>query len=72
VAGPEEGPLVDVTTALRELCGPVDVEIAQKLRPKCIRANYGAQGALNAVHCTDLPEDGFLECRFFFQVLEKV
>jgi hypothetical protein len=25
----------------------------------------------NAVHCTDLPEDGTLECEYFFSIMQK-
>ena len=46
-----------------------DVQIAQTLRPNCLRAKYGKSSLLNAVHCTDSPEDGVLECQYFFQTL---
>mmetsp|Transcript_21503 Transcript_21503/g.54930 ORF Transcript_21503/g.54930 Transcript_21503/m.54930 type:complete len:341 (-) Transcript_21503:116-1138(-) len=54
---------------LRELCGPYDVEIAKHLRPGTIRANLGRDNVHNAVHCTDLPEDGILESQYFFSIL---
>ena len=54
------------TKALRSFTGPYDVEIARTLRPASLRARFGRAASLNAVHCTDLPEDGVLECRFFF------
>lgn len=38
-------------------------EIARYLRPGTIRAHYGKNKIQNAVHCTDLPEDGLLEVR---------
>eukprot|EP00287_Rhodomonas_sp_CCMP768_P002700 CAMPEP_0196731284 /NCGR_PEP_ID=MMETSP1091-20130531/11090_1 /TAXON_ID=302021 /ORGANISM="Rhodomonas sp., Strain CCMP768" /LENGTH=396 /DNA_ID=CAMNT_0042074413 /DNA_START=109 /DNA_END=1300 /DNA_ORIENTATION=+ len=47
--------------ALRELVGPHDPELARVLRPKTLRAQFGADKVMNAVHCTDLPEDGLLE-----------
>ena len=53
----------------RELCGPFDPEIARKLRPNSIRARFGIDRVKNAVHCTDLPKDGGLECQYFFQTL---
>ena len=53
----------------RALCGPHDPDIAKTLRPKTIRANFGLDRVRNSVHCTDLPEDGVLECEFFFKVL---
>lgn len=52
--------------ALRELCGPPDPEIARVLRPKSLRAQFGSDKVKAAVHCTDLPEDGELECSYFF------
>jgi nucleoside-diphosphate kinase len=52
--------------ALRELCGAHDPEIAQHLHPNSLRALYGASKVKNAVHCTDLPEDGPLEVDYFF------
>ena len=57
--------------ALRELCGPLDPEMARNVRPKTIRAYYGKDKAKNAVHCTDLIEDGVLESEYFFNVLQK-
>ena len=39
----------------------IQQEIARHLRPTTLRALYGKDKAHNAVHCTDLPEDGELE-----------
>lgn len=36
-------------------------EIARHLRPRTLRALFGVDKVRNAVHCTDLPEDGLLE-----------
>ena len=36
-------------------------EIARKLRPNTLRAQFGKTKVQNAIHCTDLPEDGLLE-----------
>lgn len=47
----------------REFCGPADPEIARHLRPETLRAVFGKTKIQNAVHCTDLPEDGLLEVR---------
>jgi len=55
--------------ALRELCGAHDPDIANHLHPNSLRAQYGESKVKNAVHCTDLPEDGPLEVDYFFQVL---
>jgi len=63
----------DIVTEIREFAGPVDVEIAQELYPDSLRARFGVgPGAgSNAVHCTDLPEDGILECKYFFSLLNS-
>jgi len=55
--------------AVRELCGAHDPEIANHLHPHSLRAQYGESKVKNAVHCTDLPEDGPLEVDYFFQLL---
>lgn len=36
-------------------------EIGKQLRPNTLRAKYGNTKIQNAVHCSDLPEDGLLE-----------
>ena len=38
-------------------------EMSRLLRPNTLRALYGKDQVKNAVHCTDLPEDGVLEVR---------
>jgi len=55
--------------ALRELCGAHDPEIAGHLQTSSLRALYGETKTKNAVHCTDLPEDGPLEVDYFFTIL---
>ena len=55
--------------AVRELCGAHDPEIASHLHPNSLRALHGESKVKNAVHCTDLPEDGPLELDYFFQIL---
>lgn len=55
--------------SFRTLCGPHDPEIARVLRPQSLRARFGADKIKNAVHCSDLPEDGVLEVEFFFRIL---
>lgn len=54
----------------RRVCGPWDVDFAKELRPDSIRAKFGEDTVQNAVHCTDLPEDGELESKYFFQILQ--
>ena len=51
---------------IRQISGPYDPQIAKHIRPKSLRAQFGIDKAQNAIHCTDLPEDGKLESEFFF------
>lgn len=59
------------TMTFREFCGPADPEIARHLRPGTLRAIFGKTKIQNAVHCTDLPEDGLLEVQYFFKILDN-
>eukprot|EP01084_Bolivina_argentea_P269538 458115_1 len=52
----------------REFVGPSDPEIAKVIRPNSLRAKYGIDRIKNAIHCTDLEDDGKLESNFFFQL----
>ena len=61
----------DVVSRFRELAGPVDPEMARAVRPKSLRAAFGFDKVRNAVHCTDLPEDGALETNYFFKILQE-
>lgn len=62
----------DVVQRFRELTGPLDPELARVLKPKSLRALFGADVALNAIHCSDLTEDGDMECRYFFNTLAEL
>uniref|UniRef100_A0A8C5U630 Nucleoside diphosphate kinase homolog 7 n=1 Tax=Malurus cyaneus samueli TaxID=2593467 RepID=A0A8C5U630_9PASS len=57
----------DPAKVFRDFCGPSDPELARHLRPGTLRAVFGKDKIQNAVHCTDLPEDGLLEVRLFFK-----
>ena len=57
--------------SFRELAGPADPEIAKSLRPDTLRARFGLDKVRNAIHCTDLPEDGNLDSEYFFSILQK-
>lgn len=59
----------DVVEQFREFTGPVDPKLAKVVRPESLRARFGKDLVHNAVHCTDLPEDGEMECRYFFETL---
>lgn len=59
----------NIPTLFREFVGPSDPELARKLRPDSLRARFGVDKILNAVHCTDLPDDAELELEYFFRLL---
>lgn len=63
-------PGTDIVQAFREFCGPSDAQMAQRLRPNSLRARFGVDRIKNAVHCTDLVEDGVLEVEYFFKILQ--
>jgi len=52
--------------AVRDLCGPRDIEVAKRVRAASLRARFGASAGASGVHCTDLAQDGVLECEFVF------
>lgn len=58
-----------IVQEFRQFCGPNDPELAVHLRPKSIRAHFGADKIKNGIHCTDLPDDGPLEVEYFFKIL---
>mmetsp|Transcript_21800 Transcript_21800/g.52094 ORF Transcript_21800/g.52094 Transcript_21800/m.52094 type:complete len:375 (-) Transcript_21800:558-1682(-) len=60
----------DPCEPFRELCGPADPEIARVLRAGTLRARFGDLKVTNAVHSTDLAEDGPLEVNYFFEILQ--
>jgi nucleoside-diphosphate kinase len=57
----------DIVEEFRMACGPWDYSVACELHPESIRAKFGTSSVKNAVHCTDLPKDGVIECGFFFK-----
>jgi nucleoside-diphosphate kinase len=59
----------NAVSALRAVAGPHDPEICHVLFPHTIRSKFGSDRVRNAVHCTDLAEDGPLESEFFFSLL---
>jgi len=80
------GPLValevcgeDAVAQVRAVCGPRDVDVARRVREQTLRAKYGVPAGLGnpggraqlGVHCTDLLEDGPLECEYLFSLVER-
>eukprot|EP01112_Ceratiomyxa_fruticulosa_P016071 TRINITY_DN4822_c0_g1_i1.p1 TRINITY_DN4822_c0_g1~~TRINITY_DN4822_c0_g1_i1.p1 ORF type:complete len:384 (+),score=73.44 TRINITY_DN4822_c0_g1_i1:83-1153(+) len=55
--------------SFRKLVGPHDPELARMIRPETLRAKFGIDKVKNAVHCTDLNEDGPMEVEYFFNIL---
>ncbi|XP_055924090.1 nucleoside diphosphate kinase 7 [Eupeodes corollae] len=62
---------LDTYKEFRELCGPMDPEVAKLLRPNSLRAKFGTTKVKNAIHCTDLKEDTGLENQYFFKILTE-
>lgn len=60
-----------VVEAFRQLVGPRDPELGRVLRPNTLRARFGVSRVRNAIHCTDLVEDGDLETTYFFNILQQ-
>ncbi|XP_026487869.1 nucleoside diphosphate kinase 7 [Vanessa tameamea] len=61
---------VNTAVEFRKLVGPSDPEIARLLRPHTLRAKFGKTKVQNAIHCSDLAEDGLLEVEYFFKILD--
>ncbi|XP_058060149.1 nucleoside diphosphate kinase 7 [Anopheles bellator] len=55
--------------SFRDYCGPICPEVAKMTRPSTLRALFGKNKVLNAVHCTDLEEDTTLELEYVFKFL---
>lgn len=61
-----------VVEAFRKVCGTAaEPEICRVLYPDSLRAKYGGMSQEeNAVHCSDLEEDGLLEVEYFFTLMQ--
>uniref|UniRef100_A0A2A4JZK6 DM10 domain-containing protein n=1 Tax=Heliothis virescens TaxID=7102 RepID=A0A2A4JZK6_HELVI len=64
-------PNINCVCEFRKLCGTRDPDVCRQLYPGSIRALYGKSMVENAVHCTDLPEDGETEVEYFFKLLSS-
>nr|XP_053636293.1 nucleoside diphosphate kinase 7-like isoform X2 [Cherax quadricarinatus] len=60
----------ETPTKFREFVGPSDPVVARELRPHSLRARFGEDKVKNAIHCSDLPDDGPLEVEYFFKILQ--
>ena len=65
-----KGEGADTVERFRQVVGPSDPELARLVRPNTIRARFGSDKIKNAVHCTDLEDDGVLEVEYFFSLLQ--
>ena len=61
-----------VVPLFRDLCGPLEPALGQKILPNTLRAKYGTDIVTNTVHCTDLPEDGATEVTYIFETLSNI
>ncbi|RYH09540.1 hypothetical protein EON65_40090 [archaeon] len=52
--------------------GPLNPALGKVLRPESLRARFGENALHNAVHVTDLPDDGLMECRYFFEMIANL
>ncbi len=66
------GDEVDVVLAFREFTGPLNPALAKVVRPESLRAVFGSDVIRNAVHCTDLSEDGEMECQYIFETVASL
>ncbi len=56
---------------LRELAGPADPAIAKVVAPTSLRAVYGEDMVMNAVHVTDLADEAGPEVKFWFKLMRE-
>lgn len=59
----------DIVENFREFVGPQIPSLAKTVRPDSLRAKFGVDPIRNAVHCTDLAEDGQMESTYFFKTI---
>jgi nucleoside-diphosphate kinase len=63
----------DVVASFKKLCGAYNPKTGRdKLHESTtLRSMYGIDKHKNAVHCTDIPDEGILECEYFFVLLPE-
>ena len=57
----------NAVTSFKQICGALDPVRAEG---NTIRGQFGQDRVCNAVHCTDLPDEGTLDCEYFFVLME--
>ena len=63
----------EVVDSFKKLCGAYNPKVGrEKYRENnTLRVLYGVDKHKNAVHCTDISEEGTLECEYFFVLLPE-
>lgn len=62
----------NAVASFKTLCGSYDPKVgASKGETETIRQIFGQDKARNAVHCTDMPDEGVLECEYFFVLMQE-
>ena len=63
----------DVITSFKKLCGAYNPKAGREKfkEVNTLRSLYGVDKHKNAVHCTDIPDEGTLECEYFFVLLPE-
>lgn len=62
----------NVVQSFKALCGAFDPKIgAAKGEKDTLRQLFGIDRIKNAVHCTDMPDEGVLDCEYFFVLLQE-
>ena len=64
----------NAVNSFKQICGIMDPikGRTQNGEQTTIRAQFGIDRVQNAVHCTDLPDEGTLDCEYFFVLMEQM
>ena len=63
----------DVIQSFKKLCGAYNPKVGREKHKETnsLRALFGLDKHKNAVHCTDIEDEGVLECEYFFVLLPE-
>jgi nucleoside-diphosphate kinase len=62
----------NVIQGFKSLCGCYDPAVGKrKNENNTIRQIFGIDKVRNAVHCSDLTDEGVLECEYFFVLMQE-